>query len=46
MAGDLTFHDVFRDGRVLLSHGRLRGEARGKLAATRRSVISRISTGR
>ena len=32
MAGDLTLQDVFRDGRVLVSHGRTRGEARGKLA--------------
>jgi Tol biopolymer transport system component len=32
MAGDLTLRDVFRDGRVLLSHGRTRGETRGKLA--------------
>jgi roadblock/LC7 domain-containing protein len=32
MAGDLTLRDVFRDGRVLLSHGRTRGESRGKLA--------------
>jgi hypothetical protein len=32
MAGDLTLCDVLRDGRVLLSHGRTRGEARGKLA--------------
>jgi len=32
MAGDLTLQDVFRDGRVLVSHGRVRGEARGKLA--------------
>jgi len=32
MAGDLTLADVFRDGRVLLSHGRARGECRGKLA--------------
>jgi len=31
-AGDLTLRDVFRDGRVLLSHGRTRGESRGKLA--------------
>jgi Tol biopolymer transport system component len=32
MAGDLTLRDVFGDGRVLLSHGRTRGESRGKLA--------------
>jgi dipeptidyl aminopeptidase/acylaminoacyl peptidase len=32
MAGDLTLQDVFRDGRVLVSHGRTRGESRGKLA--------------
>jgi hypothetical protein len=32
MAGDLTLRDVFRDGRVLVSQGRTRGEARGKLA--------------
>ena len=32
MAGDLTLRDVFRDGRVLVSHGRTRGESRGKLA--------------
>lgn len=32
MAGDLTLRDVSRDGRVLLSHGRTRGESRGKLA--------------
>jgi hypothetical protein len=32
MAGDLTLRDVFRDGRVLLSHGRTRIEAWGKLA--------------
>ena len=31
-ARDLTLRDVFRDGRVLLSHGRTRGESRGKLA--------------
>jgi dipeptidyl aminopeptidase/acylaminoacyl peptidase len=32
MAGDLTLRDVFRDGRALVSHGRPRGESRGKLA--------------
>jgi hypothetical protein len=32
MAGDLTLCDVFRDSRVLVSHGRTRGESRGKLA--------------
>jgi len=32
MAGDLTLRDVFRDGRALVSHGRTRGESRGKLA--------------
>ena len=32
MAGNLTLRDVSRDGRVLLSHGRTRGESRGKLA--------------
>jgi len=32
MAGDLTLNDVFPDGRVLVSHGRTRVEARGKLA--------------
>ncbi len=32
MAGDLTLRDVSRDGRVLVSHGRTRGESRGKLA--------------
>jgi hypothetical protein len=32
MAGDLTLRDVSRDGRVLLSHARTRGEVRGKLA--------------
>jgi len=32
MAGDLTLRDIFRDGRVLLSHGRTRGESRGRLA--------------
>ena len=32
MAGDLTLRDVFRDGRVLVSHGRTRAESRGKLA--------------
>jgi hypothetical protein len=32
MAGDLTLRDVFRDGRVLVSHGRTRFESRGKLA--------------
>jgi Tol biopolymer transport system component len=31
-AGDLTLRDVSQDGRVLLSHGRTRGESRGKLA--------------
>ncbi|HUL79815.1 MAG TPA: protein kinase [Vicinamibacteria bacterium] len=31
-AGDLTLQDAFRDGRVLVTHGRTRGEARGKLA--------------
>jgi len=31
-AGDLTLRDVFRDGRVLVSHERRRGESRGKLA--------------
>jgi hypothetical protein len=32
MAGDLTLRDVFRDGRALVSHGRTRGESRGRLA--------------
>ncbi|MFI5184895.1 MAG: protein kinase, partial [Vicinamibacteria bacterium] len=32
VAGDLTLRDVFRDGRVLVSHGRTRAESRGKLA--------------
>jgi Tol biopolymer transport system component len=32
MPGDLTLRDVFRDGKLLLSHGRTRGESRGKLA--------------
>jgi hypothetical protein len=32
MAGDLTLRDVFRDGRALLSHGRMRIESRGRLA--------------
>jgi dipeptidyl aminopeptidase/acylaminoacyl peptidase len=32
MAGDLTLRDVSRNGRVLISHGRTRGESRGKLA--------------
>jgi hypothetical protein len=36
MAGDLTLSDVFRDGRVLVSHGREREEARGKLAGDER----------
>ena len=31
MAGDLTLRDVFRDGRVLVAHGRKRGESRGNL---------------
>jgi hypothetical protein len=32
MAGDLTLRDVLRDGRALVSHGRTRGESRGRLA--------------
>ncbi len=32
MAGDVTLLDISRDGRALVSHGRTRGESRGRLA--------------